>query len=170
MIANRAKTVFLRGHWSYRSAFAIRSVILALVLAAITCFFSTSAIAIHPIAGGMSFFVGVLLCLVGILAFVVGVACLWSFAVGKVDELEISDQGVRYGTEFWPWSSVSAIRFHCLPRAGPIRVVVWPRKDRGPGGGLLTDEVFSSEELRQLERALKEYFTSNNLSIVYECD
>ena len=115
MITKRTNEVFLSGHWSYQSVFTMKSVVLAFVLSAVTCAFGTWAIVAQimrsPRAVGMVFFVGVLLCSIGLVAFVVGLACLWSFVVGKVDELEISDQGVQYGAQFWPWGSIAAIVF-----------------------------------------------------------
>lgn len=172
MIASRANRVFLTGDWSYRSGFTLKGAIVCFGLSAAASCLGIWALAAEftkpfPTAG-IRFFVGVTLCMIGLVALIVGFVSLRSFVVAKVDELEISDRGVKYGSEFWPWDSLAAIRFRRLPHNGPIRIVIWPRRDRGLGRGFFTDEVCSPEQIMQLEGELKGHFIRNNLSITCE--
>jgi len=48
--------------------------------------------------------------IVGIVALVIGCSLLWGFALGRVHEARVTDQGVTWDGKHWPWASVRQIR------------------------------------------------------------
>ena len=111
---------------------------------------------------------GVVACAMGVSALAVAAVQLRVYLRGAVDELFISDRGVKYGEEFWPWESLSALRIRRLPAKGPMRFLIWTGEDRGPGQHLAIDDPPSPVEAERLLDELRAFLADHDLDVLCE--
>jgi hypothetical protein len=88
--------------------------------------------------------------------------------VAKVDQVIISNRGVKCGEKFWGWQSVRAFRARRTGKSGAIRLLVWTDEDKGPGRWLPMDERITRERALGLIARLGEFCSANNLNVTCE--
>jgi hypothetical protein len=113
-----------------------------------------------PTAG---FFVGCVTLLVGLVALIIGKVLLWSFAVGKVHEVRVTDRGVFYDGKEWSWGSVRRIRVWPPTANGGITVFVSVNRD-GLRSALSLPIEISAPEPQKVIAELEDYLNSTEYS------
>lgn len=104
-------------------------------------------------------FLGIGGVIVGIVAFVIGSALLWSFATGAVHRVCVSDQGVFYDGKQWAWDSVLVIRSRPVLPNGTAHLSVSVKQESG-FRLTLPIEITAAEPETVVEE-LKDYLNSS---------
>ena len=161
----RGGQVFFLGNRSFRSWRTIQGV-LARVAAATAAFsFVAIGLAWRPPFSGYLLAVPLI---GGAAALALAASLLTAFGVARVDQIVVSNRGVKYGDCFWAWKCVRAFRARRAGPSGTIRLVIWTGEDKGSGRSLAMDERLTPERARELIRRVGEYCSANNLAVICE--
>ncbi len=151
--------VFFVGHYAYRKTGSLRQILLWSAVGGALLFLAFL---------NDSFLSGVLLVL-ALVVLAVAFATAWAWIANRQDRLEISEQGITYGTEHWDWNAIAAIRVTLLDlRTGSRCIRVWIHKDRGPGRGLWVDEPITAEQHQSLVHRINQFCKQSRISTVCE--
>ncbi|MEZ5386086.1 MAG: hypothetical protein R3F13_11290 [Prosthecobacter sp.] len=93
------------------------------------------------------------LALVGCVLFYIGTTLFISFVTGNERKLRISDEGIRYGWAWLPWTLVH--KFEVLQLRGFYQIRVVLKRSWFRNRWLLTDEGMSREQSSELVEALR---------------
>lgn len=88
-----------------------------------------------------------------ILLFSCGLLVLWRWLKCKVDTLEISDAGVRYGARFDPWDQIKWISWRYIPKGGPT--LFYQKGGFSFDRNLMVTDPLTEEEIMSLFRKLE---------------
>jgi hypothetical protein len=157
--------IFFLGNRSFRSWRTIRGVLVRVAVSAAA--FSSVAIGLAwrpPLSGYLLAvpWIG------GAAALALAASLLTAFGVAKVDQVVISNRGVKCGDGFWDWQCVRAFRARRGGASRAIRLVIWTGEDKGSGRSLAMDERITPERARELVRRVGEYCSANNLTVKCE--
>jgi hypothetical protein len=104
----------------------------------------------------------------GATALAFAASLLTAFGVAKVDQIVISNRGVKCGDKFWEWQCVRAFRARRGGAFGAIRLRIWTGEDKGPGRSLAMDEQLTPERALGLIRRVGEFCSANHLTVICE--
>jgi len=85
-----------------RSARVLRQIVATFGVSVVAFLVAVVRLDSAPIAG--------LSILVGMVAFIIGCVLLWSFALRRVHEIQVTDQGISCDGRFWSWGCVTSIQ------------------------------------------------------------
>lgn len=166
MSAGRTEgSVFFLGSRSFRSWRTIRAVLARVAVSAAA--FSLVAVGLTrqpPLSG---YLVAIPL-IGGMVALAFAASLLTAFGVAKVDQVVISNRGVKCGDRFWGWEFLRAFRARRAGTSGTIRLLIWPGEDKGPGRSLPMDERITPERALGLIGRVGEFCSANNLNVTCE--
>lgn len=161
----RGGPVFFLGSRSFRSWRTMRGVLARVAVSAAA--FSLVAIgwARQPPLSGYILAVPLI---GGAAALAFAASLLTAFGVAKVDQIVISNRGVKCGDRFWDWQCVRAFRARRAGASGAIRLLIWTGEDKGPGRSLAMDERITPERALGLIGRVGEFCSANNFKVTCE--
>ncbi len=104
----------------------------------------------------------------GVVALAFAASLLTAFGVARVDQIVISNRGVKCGDRFWGWQCVRAFRARRTGASGAIRLLLWTGEDKGPGRSLAMDERITPERALGLIGRVGEFCSVNNFKVTCE--
>ena len=158
-------SVFFLGSRSFRSWHTIGVVSTRIAVSVVA--FSLVAVGLarqSPLSG----YVLVIPFLVGAVAVAFAVSLLAAFAVAQVDQVIISNRGVKCGDQFWEWQCLQAFRARRTGKSGAIRLLIWIDEDKGPGRFLPMDERITPQRALGLIHRVGEFCSANKLNVTCE--
>jgi hypothetical protein len=161
----RGGSVLFLGNRSFRSWRTIRGVLLRVAVSAAAFSLVAIGLAWRPPLSGYILAVPLI---GGAAALAFAASLLTAFGVARVDQIVISNRGVKCGDRFWGWECVRAFRARRAGLSGAIRLVLWTGEDKGPGRSLAMDEPITPERAQELVRRVGEFCSANNLTVKCE--
>jgi len=104
----------------------------------------------------------------GVIALAVAASLLTAFGIARVDQIVISDRGVKCGDRFWGWECVRAFRARRTGPSKAIRLFIWTGEDKGQGRSFAMDERITPERALGLIGRVGEFCSANNLKVTCE--
>jgi hypothetical protein len=157
--------IFFMGSRSFRSWRTLRVVLVRVAV---------SAAAFSLVAGGLvwqpplSNYILAIPLIGGTVALAFAASLLSAFGVAKVDQVLISNRGVKCGDRFWDWECVRAFRTRRTRPSGAIRLFIWTGEDKGPGRSIAMDERITPERALGLIGRVGEFCAANNFKVTCE--
>lgn len=161
----RGGQIFFLGNRSFRSWRTMRGVLARVAASAAAFCFVAIGMAWRPPLSGYLLAIPLI---GGAAALAFAASLLAAFGVAKVDQVVISNRGVKCGDRFWGWQCVRAFRARRGGSSGAIRLVLWTGEDKGPGHSLAMDERITPERALDLVRRVGEFCSANNFIVKCE--
>ena len=113
-------------------------------------------------------FFGIAALLIGIVTAVLGSVLLWKFVTGAVNHVWVSDQGVSFDGQDWPWESAAYVRTYPRGASGVYRIHITVYR-QGRSRLTLPIEV-RDHDAETVVAELKDYLSRQGYDIKWRTD